>query len=189
MGIRSIVVFVVPAFLSLASAGCGNSPLRGADVAQPGRGVQDQSAILRTVLDPGRDRIWTLSSNGYVQVHEARSKALLRQIHLSDWLAVKTPCMPDLIVDERGSAWVSSNVLPWIWRIAADTFQLQVLQVTMPGREGLDFGFGTLAFSPDGTLRGLSPAANSIWRIEQRSGTATMVHAYETPLNECRIPG
>jgi hypothetical protein len=189
MGTRSVLMLrMVAGCLALAAAGCDKSALRSADVTQPVGSSQSESAILRTVHDAGRQRIWILNLNGYVRVHDAQNKALLRHIDLTDWLAVKTPCMPDLILDEEGSAWVSSNVRPWLWRIAGNTFELEVRQMTMPGREQLDIGFGTLAFAPDGTLRGMSPVANSIWRIEQGRGSATIDRAYQTPLEGCGLP-
>ena len=190
MGTGSVALLrVLAGCLALAAPGCGKTALRAADVAQSTGSLQSESTVLRTVRDVVRQRIWTLNLDGYVQVHDAQNKALLRHIDLPDWLVVKTPCMPDLILDEEGSAWVSSNVRPWIWRIAGGTLDLEVHPVTMPEREGLDIGFGTLAFTRDGALQGMSPVANSIWRIEQRRGTATMTRAYQTPLEGCRIPG
>ena len=147
---------------------------------------QDQRNALRTRTDPARGRIWVLGIDD-VRVYDAASRRLLRQIALPGWLVVDTPCMPDLILHRSGSAYISSNVRPWIWRIDGAGFDLRVYEVSMPGREHLDFGFATLRFGDNGTLYAFSPAANSVWKIDLFHANASMIESYGVPLNECTL--
>jgi hypothetical protein len=148
---------------------------------------EDQRNALRTRTDTVRGRVWLLSTDGHVHVYDHLSKRLLRQITLPAWFVVKTPCMPDLILDRSGSAFISSNLRPWIWRINADTFEVRVHEVSLRGREDLDFGFATLAFTGKGALYGLSPSANSVWNIDVIGASANMVEFYSPPLEECAL--
>ena len=147
----------------------------------------DERKALRIKTDTVRRRVWMLSINNDVRVYDEPSKKLLREIALPGWLVVKTPCMPDLILDRSGSALVSSNVTPWIWRINADTLEVRVHKIGMPGKEGLDFGFAKLAFDSSGRLYGLAPSANSAWRIDVPSASANMIESYRPPLEECAL--
>ena len=148
---------------------------------------EDARHALRMRADAARGRIWMLGLGYHVRVYDQRSKALLRHIRLPGWHVVKTPCMPDLILDRTGSAYVSSNVSPWIWQIDATSFQLWVHEVRMAGKEVLDVGFGALAFDRKGTLYGLAPSASSVWSIDVVDAKATMIESHLPPLETCAL--
>ncbi|MGQ0523563.1 MAG: hypothetical protein ACT4P8_07890 [Betaproteobacteria bacterium] len=147
----------------------------------------DARNVLRSRTDTARGRVWVLGLDGQVRVYDDRSKKPLRQIALPGWLVVRTQCMPDLIFDRTGFVLVSSNVMPWIWRIDADTFEMKVHQIRMPGREGLDFGFSTLALGAKGNLYGLAPSAQSLWSVDLGNANARPVQSYDPPLEQCTL--
>lgn len=156
--------------------------------AQMSETYQDaERSALRIRTDTARGRVWLLSTEGQVRVYDRLSRRLLRQTSLPGWLIVRTPCMPDLILDRSGSAFISSNVTPWIWRINAESFEMAVHEVGMPGREGFDFGFAALAFNGTGMLYGLAPSGNSVWKIDVKSATANLINFYSPPLEECGL--
>lgn len=151
------------------------------------RYAEDERYALRIRTDTARGRIWMLGTGYQVRVYDERSKRLLRQVQLPGWLVVRTPCMPDLVLDRAGSAHVSSNVTPWIWRIDATSFQVWVHEITMPGREGLDVGFGALAFDGKGGLYGLAPSASSVWSIDVVGARAKLAETHLPPLAACEL--
>jgi len=190
---RRFILFV--ALSAIAGCNSGLEQQAGAAAGQAqkesaqllSRFKEDERYALRVRTDTARGRVWMLSISDHVRVYDERSKRLLRQIRLPGWLVVKTPCMPDLILDRSGSAYISSNVSPWIWQIDAAGFQVRVHEVRMPGREGLDFGFGTLAFTAKGTLYGLAPSASSVWNIDVAGANANMIETYLPPLEACEL--
>jgi hypothetical protein len=181
--------------LALTAAGCNEgvaqrvAPEAGPPVKEsaPQRYKPDARNVLRSKTDTARGRVWVLGLDGQVRVYDDRSKKPLRQIALPDWLVVRTQCMPDLIFDRAGFVLVSSNVMPWIWRINADTFELKVHPIRMPGREGLDFGFATLALGAKGNLYGLAPSAQSLWSVDLGNANARQVQSYDPPLEQCTL--
>lgn len=187
---------IVPLAMTVVM-GCdkGLDPHEGSTARQPvkestqllKRYEDDERKALRIRTDTVRRRVWMLSINNDVRVYDEPSKKLLRQISLPGWLVVRTPCMPDLILDRSGSAFISSNVTPRIWRINADTFEVSVHEVALLGKEGWDIGFTTLAFTGKGTLYGLSPSANSLWNIDVINASANMIESYRPPLEQCAL--
>ncbi|HET9664105.1 MAG TPA: hypothetical protein VFP00_07740 [Burkholderiales bacterium] len=186
----------VPVAVAVA-IGCSKEPERPRDAAteRPVKASsqqlktysEDQRNALRTTMDTARGRVWMLSLDNTVRIYDQRSKKLLREIALPDWLAVRTACMPNVIVDRSGAAFISSNVTPWIWRIDGETFDLKVHEISLRGREGLDVGFATLAFDSSGMLYGLAPSANWLWAIDMTRANASMVQVYDPPLEECTL--
>lgn len=148
---------------------------------------EDERYALRIRTDTARGRIWMLGTGYQVRIYDQESKRLLRQIRLPGWLVVKTPCMPDLVLDRTGSAYVSSNVSAWLWRIDAASFQVWVHEVRMPGREALDVGFGALAFDRKGALYGLAPSGSSIWAIDVVNASASIMETHLPPLDACEL--
>jgi hypothetical protein len=83
--------------------------------------------------------------------------------------------MPDMVLDRTGSAYISSNVQPKLWRIDADSFQVSELDIRLQGRENWDVGFGALAFAADGSLLALTSMGRWFWKIDVAGGGARPV--------------
>lgn len=172
---------------AMAVAGCsrdgvyvqGPAAVRGAD----GEVLHDGFRIRR---DAARNRIWLLGLDN-VRVYDDQSKRLIRAITLPSWSVARLACDPDMVLDRSGSAIVSSNTEPRLWRIDADSFEVKEHLITLQGRERWDVGFAALAVGVDGTVLGLTTVSKSLWRIDLVKGSASMAAPEAAPLNVCGL--
>jgi len=116
-------------------------------------------------------------------------KTLLRQIPMPKWSVVPFDfaCMPDMALDRSGSAFISSNAQPRIWRIDADSFELKEHEIILQGREQWDLGFGALAFAQDGTLLALSSPVGLLWSIDVGKASASIVEQNASFRDVCEL--
>jgi len=143
---------------------------------------------LRTRTDALHGRTWVLGLDN-VRVYDTAKKTLIRQIGLPSWSVVAFICMPDIALDRRGSAFISSNVQSKLWRVDADSFEVKQFEISLLERERWDIGFGALAFAADGTLFAMTSSANSLWKIDIAMGRASLVELYPPPVKACALTG
>jgi len=136
--------------------------------------------------DAVRNRIWLLGLDN-VRVYDGQSKRLIRTFALPSWSVARLSCDPDLVLDRSGSAIVSSNVQPRLWRIDADSFEVTEHPVSLQGRERWDVGFAALAIGGDGTLLALTSVSKSLWRIDLVKGSASMATPVAALVNMCGL--
>jgi hypothetical protein len=141
---------------------------------------------LRIRIDAARSRQWVLTLDG-VRVYDARTRALIREIALPGWSVARILCHPDLALDRSGSALVSSNIEPKLWRIDGDSFEVGMREIRLNEREKWDVGFGALAFSSEGTLFGLTYRGGTLWRVDIHKGVAHIVRSYPGILKTCEL--
>ena len=177
----SILLFAVTVI-----AGCA-----GSDYPPPETHGTGEPDTLRVTTDTARSRVWVLGLDG-VRVYDAVTKKLTRQIALPSWSVAPTPyaCLPDLALDRSGSAFISSNATPVIWRIDADSFEVKQHEIRLHGREQWDIGFGALAFTADGVLYALtSSESSSLWKIDFAKASGTMIAFRDPPSKACEKRG
>jgi hypothetical protein len=163
-------------------------------IAAPGTGKNSPNALetyglhqretIAVRMDRVRGRLWVLGLDS-LRIYDTATRKPLRELELPSWYITDGACAPDLVLDGSGSAVVSSNVVPQLWRIDATTFEVTVVDVTLRGREQWDIGFAALRLTSAGTLRALSSNANSIWTIDVATGRADMLEAYAVPSSLC----
>jgi hypothetical protein len=142
----------------------------------------DDSLRIRT--DTVRGRTWVLGLDD-VRVFDTARKKLMRQIELPNWSVARTICAPDMVLDDSGSAIISSNVQARVWRVDADSFEVKEHEISLLGRERWDIGFGALTFAADGTLYALTSAAGSLWKIDIAKASAGMIEPANPPSTAC----
>ena len=176
---RIIIACVVwiSVFAAVALAGCS---VEGRTTTY-GLGERD---TLRIKLDSVHERIWVLDLEG-VRVYDSSRKRLVHKIPLPRWSVARFNCMPDMVLDRSGSAYISSNVQPKLWRIDADKFQVKELDVRLQGRENWDMGFGALTFAADGSLLALTSMGRWLWKIDVAGGVARSVEPDVTVATVC----
>ena len=155
----------------------GQAEFSGGDVLQDG---------FRIRRDAARNRIWLLGLDN-VRVYDGQSRRLIRTIALPSWSVVRSGCDPDMVLDASGSAIVSSNVQPRLWRIDAGSLEASEHLITLEGRERWDVGFGALAVNADGTLLALTSVSDSLWSIDLGKGSAREFVPTGALLNMCRL--
>jgi hypothetical protein len=146
----------------------------------------DQQAGLRVRTDAARNRVWVLDLNE-VRVYDNVKKRTIRRLALPNWSVARYGCPPDLVLDATGSAIVSSNVVPKLWRIDGASFEVSELEIRLREREGWDTGFGALAFAAGGALLGVTSSAGSVWRIDIGGRSARMIERETTHLDLCEL--
>ena len=130
--------------------------------------------VLRVRADTERARLWVLGPD-HVDVYDTRMNQLVRRISLAGWSVADSICPPDLVLDQSGTAFISHNAEPKLWRVAADTLELTQHALRLVNREQLDIGFGALAFAQNGRLFGVAATGGSLWHIEIEQASARQV--------------
>lgn len=141
---------------------------------------------LHVRVDTARNRLWVLSLDD-VYVYDIAKKHLIRRIALPGWSVAEFICQPDMALDRSGTAFISHNAQPRLWQIDADSFQLKEHVIRLLNRERLDIGFGGLAFTPDGTLFGVSASGGSLWSIDIGNASAQQVELNARVLDACAL--
>jgi hypothetical protein len=191
---RGLILF----FAATILAGCGNdgSTTRSASAARtvdagsrPESDDTEAQGALRIRTDTQRNRLWVLAL-GELRVYDTARmrKRLIRTITLPNWSVVglRHVCMPDMVLDRAGSAFISSNAQAKVWRIDADSFDLKEHDIRFEGKERWDIGFGALAFAADGTLLGRTTPGGWLWKIDIAKASAVMIELNKKlPLDEC----
>ena len=180
------------------TAGCGDTGkdsadfsaayVGSADLRNEKQGGQD---VLRVREDLVRNRLWVLTSSD-VRVYNtaATGKRLIRTIALPNWSVVgfRNVCMPDLVLDRSGSAFIASNGQARLMRIDADRFALKDYAISFRERDGMDIGFGALAFAADGALFARTTPGGMLWKIDLARSSATMTDVVKKlPADQCAI--
>jgi hypothetical protein len=190
---RGLILFCAATIM----AGCGNggNTTQSASATRTDAGPRleshgtDDHGALRVRTDAQRNRLWVLTL-GELRVYDTAQmrKRLIRTITLPNWSVVglRHVCMPDLVLDQAGSAFISSNVQAKLWRIDADSFDLKEHEIRFEGKEWWDIGFGALAFAADGTLLGRTTPGGWLWKIDIAKASAVMIESNKKlPLDEC----
>lgn len=173
---------IVAAFLltsCISQERAGESPAAGQDNGSDfriGTYRASERTALRVRRDDARGRQWVLAPDG-VRVYDAATKQLIREIELPGWSNARIACDPDLALDSRGSAIVSSNAQPTLWRIDGGDFTVSTREIRLQDREQWDVGFGALAYATDGTLLGSTHEGGTLWRVDLEDGSARIVLA------------
>jgi hypothetical protein len=61
-------------------------------------------------------------------------------------------CAPELILDHAGVAFVTSDVLPVIWRVDPQRPEISRIELSLDSHRDKDVGFSEILFAADGTL-------------------------------------
>jgi hypothetical protein len=174
--------FVIMIFLI---TGCGKPPAPiAADKVQaietnPAAAIPvakriDSDPIYRVRVDHQRGRYWVLGDD-HVQVYNAAGKRLISKVMIPGWNVAGSVGLPDLVLDRSGAALVSSNAVPMLWHIDPERFSVTRKEILLQTRENWDVGFSGLAFTPEGTLLGVTAFEGTLWKIDTHSEVATQI--------------
>jgi hypothetical protein len=171
--IVAFIWWVVMIFAAMLTMGCSRDvPSQGPAATRAGHGIVLQDGI-RVRRDATRSRIWLLGLED-VRVYDATNERLIRRVALPNWSVARYACDPDMVLDESGSAIISSNVQARLWRIDGGTFAVSERDITLHERENWDVGFAALAPAGNGKLLALTSLAGSFWSIDLNKGIAHM---------------
>ncbi len=137
--------------------------------------AEAQSAVQE---DASHTQRWLLEKD-VVTVSRADSAGIVRRLVLPDGVFAYlpyAPCPPAMILDKSGAAIISSNVLPILWRVDPQTFQVQRYELELDHDGGQDVAFSALVAAPEqGILYATSATMDALWRIDLGSAKAQRI--------------
>jgi hypothetical protein len=133
-------------------------------------------------VDAERNRRWVLELDA-VTVYDNLNMRRLRRIVLPDWVVAgpRDGCPPGLVIEPSGTVLVSSNVLPVLWRVRPERFEITRIDVALDSDTDKDVGFSSLSLAGDGMLLASGSTVSSQWRIDLRSARATKLASQPAP--------
>lgn len=175
---------IVVVFAAAMLAACDGDPL-GARASPH----EDQLQVLRIREDPERNRLWLLDHDA-VSLYHNKSGKLLQRIVLPGWIhfGEQFGCPPDLALDPSGAVFVTSNVLPVLWRIDPVQFEVTLLDIALDADQDKDMGFTGLAFAADGIFIAANAIHGTLWQIDLRASSAQKVASYAPVRGSCEPP-
>lgn len=142
-----------------------------------------------TVFDPVRQELWSISLDG-VELRDARSGQVLHTVELEDWRWAGEPhtCDPGLILGPAGELIVSSDVLPWLWRIDPKTLQATIHRPRLDADHEMDVGFASFEYAPHrGVFFGIDHWHGSLWEVDPDLETARKVVLDQPVRRACKV--
>ena len=136
--------------------------------------VEPLLRITRT--DAERNRLWALDEKA-LTLYDKLNRRLLRRVILPEWVLAGEAhaCAPDVVLDAAGAVFVSSNVVPVLWRVDPQSFEVTRIALTLDSDRDKDVGFTGLSFAGDGTLIATGATFPSQWRIDIGAARASKV--------------
>lgn len=133
--------------------------------------------------DTERNRLWVLEPDALSLYDNTNGRRLRRlELPLPFFVGEEHACAPDIAWDAGGTVFVSSNVIPVLWRVDPQRFEITRMELELGSDGHKDAGFTRLSFGADGTMTATGTTYASLWRIDLRSATATKVPFY-APIN------
>ena len=137
-------------------------------------------------VDAERNRLWVLDPES-LTLYDNLNGRRLRRLALTEAFLVGDDhaCPPDLAVDAAGTVFVSSNVLPVLWKVDPQRFEVTRIELATNADTDKDFGFSGLSFAGDDVLIAASSTFASLWRIDFRRASATKIASYPATTRAC----
>ena len=157
----------IPATLGIAVLLPLAAPALGDSAATP----------LRTASDSHRSYQWELAWDS-VALYEGSRSTLIRRLPLAGATqsGARNSCPPELAIGPTGSAYVTSNILPVLWRIDPASMRVERLDFSVEDDPLRDFGFTGLGWSADGsTLYATSTVDGAAWHLDPATLRATRI--------------
>jgi hypothetical protein len=139
-------------------------------------------------LDAARERMWVLDRDG-VFLFDLR-KTTKVAVALPDWLRVgdEHGCLADLALGPKGEVVITSNIVPTLWRIDADSLAVSVHRPALDADTDRDLGFSGLVYSEQHrAFFAASYHHGSLWRIDAGLARAQKVALSETIPQACGL--
>ena len=181
--------------LMLGMTGCSNekNSIQDGAASRAGYGaplpemtVAGERDAVSIRADTAHGRLWVLRFDS-VRVYDTAKRQMIAAIALPNWFVFGNVCMPDMVLDRSGSAFISSNVIARLWRIDADSFEVSEHEINLQGKEHWDVGWSAMVLTSSGTLYALTSTADSLWHIDVATASARMIEAYHPPLEACAL--
>jgi hypothetical protein len=135
-------------------------------------------AGLIAISDDAGGRVYELTREG-VDVREFATRRRIAHVPLPDWVWVgrRYSCPPTITLAPNGDPVVTSNIVPFLWRIDRATLATTMHEPVLDADKGRDFGFVGMRWSAE--LRGYHAVTTSGagWRIDPALASAQKLAA------------
>jgi hypothetical protein len=140
--------------------------------------------VVRT--DAARNRLWILEREALTLYDNTNGRQLRRMV-LPEWvlLGARYSCPPDLALDSSGAVFVSSNVLPVLWRVGPQRFEITRIELALDADADKDVGFTGLSLAGDGTFLAAGTTFASLWHLDPRTASARKIASYPALASAC----
>jgi hypothetical protein len=140
--------------------------------------------VVRT--DAARNRLWILEREALTLYDNTNGRQLRRMV-LPEWvlLGARYSCPPDLALDSSGAVFVSSNVLPVLWRVGPQRFEITRIELALDADADKDVGFTGLSLAGDGTFLAAGTTFGSLWHLDPRTASARKIASYPALASAC----
>lgn len=146
--------------------------------------AQAQLQVVRA--DAARNRLWILDPDALTLYDNTNGRRLRRIVLPEATLADPADaCPPDVAFDSAGTVYVSSNVVPVLWRVDPQRFEVTRMEITLDADTDKDLGFTGLSFAGDGVLLATGTTFAALWRIDLRTASASKVASYPYSVRAC----
>jgi hypothetical protein len=136
--------------------------------------------------DAERNRLWVLEPEALSLYDNTNGRRLRRlALPLPFFVGEEHACAPDIAWDSAGTVFVSSNVLPVLWRVDPQRFEVTRIEIELGADGDKDVGFTGLSFAADDVLIAAGTTYASLWRIDLRTGGASKVASYPLTTRAC----
>lgn len=141
----------------------------------------------RSREQPERGRAWVIDGKGLFLEQAGRAR---RAVALPEWQWAGEPyaCAPDVAIGPRGEAVVTSNVLPMLWKVDAETLAVSRHVLQLDADADKDVGFSALVYSErHGAYFAVSGLHGTLWRIDPLLRRAQKIATGESLRSACGI--
>jgi hypothetical protein len=137
-------------------------------------------------VDAARNRLWVLDPTG-LTLYDNLNGRRLRHIVLPELFLAGAEhiCPPDVAFDAAGTVFVSSDVLPVLWRVDPQRFEVTRIELSLDADADKDVGFTGLSFAGDGIAIAAGATFASLWRIDLHAARASKVASYPGSSRAC----
>ena len=153
-------------------------------VRREGPPTAEQQQVSR--IDAERNRLWVLEPEA-LTLYDNTNGRRLRRIVLPDVVlaGVGHACPPGMVLDRAGALFISSNVVPVVWRVNPIGFEVTRTALTLDSDADKDVGFTGLSVAANGVLMAAGATFGSLWRIDLGRSRASKVASYPSAADAC----
>jgi hypothetical protein len=142
---------------------------------------------LRYRAQPERARAWVIDAK---ELFLEQADKPRRAVTLPEWQWAdqRYACAPDIALGPHGEVVITSNVLPVLWKIDAETLRVSVHRLELDADTDKDVGFSGLVYSErNGAYFAVSGLHGSLWRIDPLLRRAQKVGLSQSLRGACAV--